>query len=896
MIDKSYIDFIKDKVYNQDEALQFFESLLEVHPHKDTLLSYLNPRRFLLLLELGERSSCIKKLILRHPTIFEETIPELWYKVKSKETYLKEINELYKHSDMSFEEFLAFYRRRELMRLVAKDILNTEDLEDILLEYSALADALIESLIKHISNDNAKELLVIGMGKLGSNELNFYSDIDVMFFSKDNTQYYDNICKLFMKSINTNTKEGEIYITDADLRPFGKSGPIVMSIEAAEDYYEMYGRFWERMALVRARAVYDESSLFSSFYKNIIIPFVFKKSIDQRDLDNIALMKEKIELEQKKKTLSKGYNVKTGEGGIREVEFSLQAMALLLGGKKPLLRDGNTYRLIMKLEQNGILSEEEGNSLKEAYTFLRRLEHLIQIKNCVQDHVLKDQDVEKFAFFMGFSKDKFNSLLSLHRSRVREIFDNLLPKSRKKVSLNPCQEAVILEDVEVFSQCIPNVKNPKNFFNSLLGIFQGKEGIYLSEKERQKFLEYLPTFIKKINSSKEPELILRNLEKFIMSKTGRRIIFEKESIFESLLDIFEASNTISTEISRYPDTVEDILTLYQDFPTKEEIKRDLDNYKGVELDKLNLFRRFKRAWEIRIILNYITKSKNLIKLFESLSELAEVVLEGSFELRENTLLIALGKLGSKELNINSDLDLCFVVKDNQTKISSINYIQDFIKFLTTHTKEGYLYAVDFRLRPMGQKGELNPTLDFYKNYFENEARFWERLSWTRYRVITGDKELKKEFEHIVNKFLFEKDITEKEAQETLNMKFEIEKNLKYSKDKINIKLASGSMMDAEFITQLYILKEKLREPSMLKAMDILKNTYPFFERLKELYLYLRSLETSLRLKREGSTSTLSIMDFGEKTFNETKDVMKEIRSIFLENINKSFATNLTYII
>jgi Glutamine synthetase adenylyltransferase len=148
----------------------------------------------------------------------------------------------------------------------------------------------------------------------------------------------------------------------------------------------------------------------------------------------------------------------------------------------------------------------------------------------------------------------------------------------------------------------------------------------------------------------------------------------------------------------------------------------------------------------------------------------------------------------------------------------------------------------------------------------------------------------------VNKFLFEKDITEKEAQETLNMKFEIEKNLKYSKDKINIKLASGSMMDAEFITQLYILKEKLRESSMLKAMDILKNTYPFFERLKELYLYLRSLETSLRLKREGSTSTLSIMDFGEKTFNETKDVMKEIRSIFLENINKSFATNLTHII
>jgi len=884
MLDKTYIDFIEDKVYNKEEALEFFEALLEAHPHKDSLVSYLNPRRFLLLLELGERSSCIKKFILKHPTVFEETIPELWYKIKSKDSYLKEIDKLYSSSSMNFEEFLAFYRRRELMRLVAKDILGTEELEDILLEYSALADALVESLIKYISKDNAKDLLIIGMGKLGSNELNFYSDIDVMFFSKEDSQYYDEVCKKFIKSINTNTREGEIYITDADLRPFGKSGPIVMSIEAAEDYYETYGRFWERMALIRARAVYDESHLFSSFYKNIIIPFVFKKSIDQRDLDNIALMKEKIELEQKRKTLSKGYNVKTGEGGIREVEFSLQAMALLLGGKKPLLRDGNTYRLIMKLEQNGILSEEESKSLKEAYTFLRRLEHLIQIKNCVQDHTLKDQDVDKFAFFMGFSKEEFNKTLNLHKEKVKEIFDNLLPKNRKKQTLNPCQEAIIIEDIDTFSQCIPNIKNPKMFFSTILGIFQGKEGIYLSEKERQKFLEYLPILLKKINISKEPEMILRNLEKFIMSKTGKRIIFEKESIFESLLDIFEASNTISTEISRYPDTVEDILTLYQDFPTKEEIKRDLENYRALDLDKLNLFRRFKRIWEIRIILNYITRSKNLLGLFESLSNLAEIVIEDSFELKKGTLVIALGKFGSKELNINSDLDLCFVAENNQSKVESVQYIQSFIKFLTSHTKEGYLYAVDFRLRPMGQKGELNPTFDFYKNYFENEARFWERLSWTRYRIITGDNELKERFESLVNNFLFGKDITEKEAQETLNMKMEIERNLKYSKDKINIKLGAGSMMDAEFITQLYILKEKLRETSMLKAMETLESKYPFFKRLKELYLYLRGLETSIRLKREGSSSTLSYIDFGEDTFNKTKEIMREIRSIFLENI------------
>jgi len=885
MIDKEYLDFIKGKVFNQEEALGFFEELLKVHPHKDSLLSYLNPRRFLLLLELGERSSCLKKFLLKHPTAFEQTIPDLWYKVKSKESYLKEIKELYPNSGMSFEEFLAFYRRRELMRLVAKDILKTEELEDMLFEYSALADALVESLIKHISKDNDKELLIVGMGKLGSYELNFYSDIDLMFFSKDNTEYYDQLCKSFMKSINTSTKEGEIYITDADLRPFGKSGPIVMSIEAAQDYYEIYGRFWERMALIRARAIYDESHLFHGFYKDTILPFVFKKSIDQRDLDNIVLMKEKIELEQKRKSISKGYNVKTADGGIREIEFSLQAMALLMGGKKPILRDGNTYRLIVKLEQNGILSEEESKNLKEAYTFLRRLEHLIQIKNCIQDHVLKDQDIPKFSFFMGFSEEEFKKTLSFYKERVKEIFENLLPKDKKKVSLNPCQEALIIEDLETFAICAPNLKNPKAIFNTLLGIFQGKEGIYLSEKERQRYLDYLPILLKKINSSKEPELIVKNLEKFIMSKTGKRIIFEKESVFEAILNIFEASNTISTEISRYPDTVEDILTLYQDFPAKENIEKDLQNYKGLNLDKPNLFRRFKRIWEIRIILNYLTKSKNLTRLFESLSDLAQVVLENTFELKENTLLIALGKFGSKELNISSDLDLCFVSKDNQAKTDGVFYMQEFIKFLTSHTKEGYLYAVDFRLRPMGQKGELNPTLEFYKNYFETKARFWERLSWTRYRIITGDETFKKEFEKIADNFLFGKDITKEDADQTLSMKFEIEKNLKYSKDKLNIKLGPGSMMDAEFITQFYILKEKLKEPSMLKAMDTLKEKYPFFEKLKELYLYLRGLETSIRLKKEGSSSNLGITDFDKETFEYTKTLMKEIRDIFLKNIN-----------
>lgn len=886
MIDKSFIDFIKGKVYNEEEALRFFEELLEKHPHKDSLLNYLNPRRFLLLLELSEISSCIKKFLLRHPAAFEQTIPNLWYLTKSKQTYLDEINQSYKSYNMSFEELLAFYRRKELMRLLAKDILGTNALEDILLEYSNLADALVESLIEYLDVKNVKNLLIVGMGKLGSSELNFYSDIDIIFFTKTHkdVEYYDNVCKNFMKSINDITKEGEIYITDADLRPFGKSGPIVMSLEAAEDYYEIYGRFWERIALLRARAIYDPSKIFQIFYKNIMIPFVFKKSIDQTDIDNIIKMKELIELESRKKTLSKGFNVKNGDGGIRVIEFSLQAMSILLGGKKPLLRDGNTYRLIVKLEQNGILSEEESKSLKEAYTFLRRLEHLIQLKNCVQDSVLKEQDIERYAFFMGLSKEDFLKTLNHHRAIAKEIFDNLLPKNKQKKLLTTCQEAVMLEDFETFINCLPNIKHPKAIFSSILGIMHGKEGIYLSEKERQKFVDLMPILINKLNNSKEPELVLRNLEKFIQSKTGRRIIFEKEDVFKYFLDIFESSNTISTEISRYPDTVEDILTLYQDFPTKDEIYKDLENYKAIDLDKFNLFRRFKRTWEIRIILNYLSKTKDITRLFESLSNLADVVIKSYLENQKHILIIALGKYGSSELNINSDLDLCFVSKDEKEKLNSLSYIQNFIKFLASHTKEGYLYAVDFRLRPMGQKGEINPVLDFYKNYFEKEARFWERLSWTRYRIVFGEEALSKAFEEIANKFLYEKPLTDDNVSETINMKFEIEKNLKYYKDKINIKLSAGSMMDAEFITQFYILKEKIREPSMLKAIDTLSDKYSFFKRLKELYLYLRKLETSLRLKRESSSSYLTTLDFGEQVFIETKEVMKEIRDIFLTNL------------
>ncbi len=895
-VPSSWINAAKPFIKDIDRTLSFFEELLKNHPEPRSLLNYLNERRFTLLLMILEQSRCLRKFLLKHPTEFQNTIPNLWYLTKEKEDYLRELESLVSgvYEDEKFSEKLAFYRHRELMRIFSKELLGTASYEDILREYSYLPDALVEVSLKRAWEDSVQKYgepkeengrpataTVIGLGKLGSEELNYYSDIDLLFLHSSDkglagrlslNEFFSKLFQKVVKLLTAQTPEGVPYIVDLDLRPFGKSGPLSMSLRSAELYYESYGRIWERFALLRARYVAGDKELADRFTKEVVIPFVFSPS-DYKVIEEIKLMKKRVEAESKKKFI-KGYNVKTGEGGIREVEFSVQSLVILLGSKSPILRERNTYRAIYKLMQKGVFSSEEARNLEEAYTFLRKLEHRIQLRECLQTQVLKEQEKELIARYLGYNTaDEFEKELRRHRSVVKSIFEGILPEEKEE-EYEEIQEAVISEDTSWGEEILKRegFKYPRRTFLTLIEPLYGSENVKFTEKEKKAYIKLIPKIIELSKKTPIPDETVKNFFKFFLNPTGRRVILsedKREEFLEKLFKVFSLSGYLSNIIARNPDLVEDALTLYRTFPSVEDFEKEFNKYREtLKLSPENLYRRFKNVWEVRIGLLYLLSDEDkytkLKKLLYSLSLLAEFILENLWRdvgLSENTaVLYALGKLGSMELSFGSDLDLVFCVKNQEEKEEVHQKAKKLVAFLTAHTQEGYLYSVDFRLRPMGSKGELVPTYEFYKNYFEKEARTWERLAWTRARAIKGNKELINSFEELIEDFLFNKPWGEKERREVYDMRMKLERASKKGRNLIDIKLGRGGIVDGEFLVQYLLIKERIRESSMIRGFEILMERYDDLKDAYESFMFLRLVETHLRLIKERGVSVIKEED------------------------------------
>ncbi len=891
-IPKEWIDKARPFLFNEDLVFFSLEEILKNHPHPRTLLDYLNERRFILLTRILDQSSCLRKFLIRHPTAFEENLPGLWYRFKKKETYLKELEKFSeKFSDVS--ELLAFYRHYELLRIFSKELLQTASLEDILAEYSHMADALVEYAYRKALEKNIRRWgepitktgqlaggLILGLGKLGSEELNYYSDIDLIFLHETDEgkagslslpQFFEKVFKDTLSILTKITPEGKPYEVDLDLRPFGKSGPITMSLRSAELYYESYGRTWERFALLRARPVAGKIELYNWFWNEIQLPFVYKQPTDPKVIEEIRLMKKKMEALTKKKILNQ-INVKTGRGGIREVEFTVQALQILLGKDSPFLRERNTFRAIWKLHQKGIFSDEEAYLLESAYSFLRKLEHRIQLKDCIQTQNLKKNDVPFYTKALGFKdENQFWEEFNKQTQRVHSIFENLLPE-KKEEKLSPIAEAVITSSVEPLKEIYTDVPPwiLERLVITLSAVWEGREGIYLSEKEKENFLAWVDYIVDAILRSPMPDITLTNFIKFLQNPTGRKLLFLQPSkkLYETLFRIFSVSSYLTNKIYVSPDLVEDILTLYKDYPTKEEIKKDLLETKKIKnIPYINLIRRFEASWTIRMALIFITdpnKKQNITKLFEALTDLTEVVLEDIWkELFKEEIplaLFALGKFGSRELTLASDLDLVFAFKDLESKNRYLNKPHELVRFITTHTSEGYLYKVDFRLRPMGTKGELAPTLDYYEEYFSKHARTWERLAWVRSRFIVGDTEVGKRLEKLVEKFLFEKPLTQKEEKEIFEMRMRLQQASKDGSKRYDLKMGFGGLMDIEFLVQYLLLKEKRKIENTYRALEFLEKKYPQLEELKDHYKFFRTLETSLRLIKPSGGSVITHSD------------------------------------
>ena len=692
-----------------------------------------------------------------------------------------------------------------------------------------------------------------------------------------------------------------------ELRPEGKSGEIVNSLTSCEVYYESWGRTWERQALIKARVSAGSEKLGKEFFE-MIEPFIYRRSLDFGAIEEIKSMKHKINQSLKGK-YSKG-NIKLGFGGIREVEFIVQAYQLLLGGRDKSLRVRDSLGAMKILCEKNILMKADHDRLREAYIFLRNLENRVQITFGRQTYLLPDNetDLAVLARKMRFSGDSQKVLaenlmeaFENHTRFVGTLFaDQFVEKEKREAAETISSEwdrSRLGEEQFTESKLaeIPFLPDPKRAYRFLESFRDGAQFSHPSVQSIQGFYSIIPKILQSCRRVPKPDSAIEDLCRFVEA-TGARESFlnlfqENEKFLELLLILFGSSAMLSQILIKRPDLV-DVLTdmdsVYR-FKLAEKIEEDLNR----ELRKCSDFeskslvlRRIKQAEELRIGVRYLIKQADLAGTLADLSNLADVFLEAVYKIACEELekksghsnlnkfcIIGMGKLGGHELNFGSDLDVLLVYDEGESDpppegfASYYSTLSQMLYKLTSEmTSAGYAYKIDTELRPEGDSGGLVLSVEGYEKYFQSRARIWEQQALVRARFVAGNAEVGKKFIESAHKFVYKGKFEYESLIEISRLRERMETELAKEATKgKNVKLGFGGLADIEFAVQILQLMHgqkfsRLRETNTLSSLQSFVAhglvDQSVAQELQDSYLFLRNLECALRIIRQTSTSTI----------------------------------------
>ncbi len=862
---------------------------------------------------------------------------------KTREVFLLEIQAALKAEDgertkepSQVKKILRLYKEGEFLRIGARDLLGLAVMQETTLELSHLAEAMLEVAIE-VSSEELTErfgrltptdkshagthgFAVIGLGKLGGKELNYSSDIDIMYVydevgsagsscSITPAEFYTKLGLKVSRLLDEVTAEGLVFRVDLDLRPGGKSGALAHSITAAELYYEAQGRQWERAAMIKARCVAGDRAAGRSFLK-MIRPFVYRRNLDFRAIEEIKTMKESIDLAAKKQGLREAAtNVKLGRGGIREIEFFTQALQLIHGGRVPELTLRATLPTLKVLLSKGLIRIEDEDCLREAYVFLRNLEHRLQIIECRQTHTLRhgSETEDRVARMMGFKEtEAFTAELKRITESVHEVFRGLFYSS------SPVDEV----DGNVISLFNPETddteqrgllqamgfKDPAAALGNLELLRKGPPGLRrTSARGRAVFERAAPFLLSKVLAAPNPDMALKHLEKFISragaSSARYALLVENPHIAEKLINIFGSSEFLSEGITERPENLDLLLSQELSTPCKTEegfLKAFEDEHslfadKGLE-GALDAMRRVRNNEVLRIGLNHLAGTITPTEVSEQMTLLAEAALHRALLVARSELkkrypvpkgarfaVIGLGKLGARELGYGSDLDIIFIYTPGEQRENIENSISEhefFVKLcqriisaLTVKTREGAVFEVDTRLRPSGSAGPLVIASPAFIKYHSTSTALWERQAFIRARYVAGDKVLGREAVREVQELLYRNPLKRADIEEMLAIRKRMEVEIgKESATRYNFKTGRGALVDIEFLTQALQLHfggrdKKLRTPGTMEALEALvRGGYmeeADYEFLKRAYGFFRGIEFAQRIKHNRAETFLS---------------------------------------
>jgi len=803
---------------------------------------------------------------------------------------------------------LRRWKQRELLRIAARDLLGVADLPAVGRELAALAEECLSQAVDLVAPD--ARLGIIAMGKLGGRELNYASDVDVLFVHEGDGAVAERAARAVLTTMSEPTAEGIVFRTDADLRPEGRSGPLSRTLEAYSAYYERWAQPWEFQALLKARPVAGDDDLARRF-SELVQPVVWPDVLDPDAVRSVRAMKARAEGEMHRRGLT-DREVKRGRGGIRDIEFAVQLLQLVHGRHDPSVRSRTTLDALAQLAAGGYIEPDEATQLDDAYRFLRTVEHRLQLQDEQQTHTLPADLAARtrLARVLGYrdrgdetALDLFETDYRGYQNRVRSIHERLFfaPLLDTLAGAGPLTAEAVEERLTAFG--FLDVAHTRAALRELTQGFTRRSRI---------MQQLLPVILSWLSGTPDPDLGLLQLRRLaegeVRSASLARTFRESPRAAERTCRVLGSSRLLGDALRRQPDFVE---TLGDDEALTHEKSRDdlveeaLGNltWRSTADERRVGLRRFKRREMLRIAARDVLGFASIEDTECELAGLAEACVEAALRSLGPSLpfaVIGMGRLGGGELSYASDLDVLYVYdgKNAADFRAAEKIAEQLMSELGGITPEGQTFRVDANLRPEGKKGALARSLSGYEAYYERWAQTWEFQALLKARTVAGDATVSARFAALIEPFVYRAPFPDDDVREVRRMKARIERErIPPSEDpRFHLKLGRGSLSDVEFTVQLLQLEHGARHPEIrvtsttgalhqLRAVglldagdaDALEEAYRFCERARNAR-YLLTGRPGDALPTDGREATRlgRLLGYGPQPQAELRDDYRRV--------------------
>ncbi len=780
-------------------------------------------------------------------------------------------------------------RRREMTRIAWRDLAGWADLDETLRDLSDLADGCTQGALSHLARwhaerhgtarnlkGEAQSLVVLGLGKLGARELNFSSDIDLIFTYPEagrsdgerpleNEEYFLRLGQKLVKALDEATADGYVFRVDLRLRPFGEAGPIALSFDAMEAYYQSHGREWERYAFIKARPMAGDLKAGERLLQTLR-PFVYRRYLDYGAFESLRDMKAMLAQEVERRGLSD--NVKLGSGGIREVEFIGQVFQLIRGGREPALRERGIVPVLTYLGAKNYLDAKDAEALLAAYRFLRRVENRLQEAADQQIHDLPEDETARLrlAYAMGYADWKtFKAALDAERATVHRVFQSVVvaPKAVQEEGAVTHWQADAESEARLATLGYQEPKEAARVLHSLSESAARDQG----ERSRRLLQALLPGLVQVAAEQAQADETLKRLARVVETIAKRSaylaLLTENPTALKQLARMAAESVWLVDMVVRSPILLDELIDprIFKEFPSQESLHAELESMlAGIAPDDLEMqmdtLRQFQQAAVVHAAAADLAGNAPLMKVSDFLTWTAEQVIRKALEIAWRQLVkrhgrpqciergrlrdarfavVGYGKLGGWELGYGSDLDLVFLHDsrsgEQQTNgpkvLDNVEFFtrlaQRIINILSIPTTSGVLYQVDTRLRPSGGAGLIVSSIDAFAQYQEENAWTWEHQALLRARPVAGDAEVGKGFDAIRRQVLARPRDPAKLKTEIVSMRARMREEHKHAGTDFDLKLDPGGLTDMEFLVQYWVLTHAHEQRQLLDWQDNIRN-------------------------------------------------------------------------